>query len=116
LVRLRVEDIHLEAESFECSARQQEADVLSGPKHRQALMVYLRKAKLPAKAPLFPSTDEHSEAMTRSGLLNLVKRLARQAGVSARRINCVERLLTSMLEAGAILFPCATCWAIPTFK
>jgi site-specific recombinase XerD len=105
LTALKVKDVDTRSGSFEVTGKgNKKRTCYLGKATVKALMAYLRRAKLPAGAPLFPTVRGGvygREPLTRSGLLQLVKRLAKQAGINANVHQLRRTFATSMLEAGA---------------
>jgi site-specific recombinase XerD len=114
LVSIKVGDIDLKSGSFEVVGKGNKKRMCYlGKNTSKVLMAYLRKAKLPADAPLFPSGHSSTssignpsgrgslEHLTRSGLLHLIKRLGKAAGVSVNVHQLRRTFATSMLHAGA---------------
>lgn len=105
LISLKVREVDVRSRTFEVTGKGNKKRVCYlGKRTTKALMAYLRKAKLKPENPLFPSVRGgvySSEPMTRSGLLQLIKRLAKQAGVSANVHKLRRTFATTLLEAGA---------------
>jgi integrase/recombinase XerD len=66
-------------------------------------MVYLRKAKLAADAPLFPAASGRGvgEPLTRSGLFHLIQRLGKVAGVAVNVHQMRRTFATTILQNGS---------------
>lgn len=105
LISLKVGEVDVRSGTFEVTGKgNKKRACYLGKRTTKALMAYLRKAKLKAQDPLFPSVRGgaySSEPITRSGLLQLIKRLAKQAGVSANVHKLRRTFATTLLEAGA---------------
>lgn len=102
LINLKVKDVDLVHGTFEVIGKgSKKRQCYVGANTLKALMAYLRKAKLPADAPLFPSTDNGQEPLSRSGLLHLMKRLGKKAGVKVNVHQMRRTFATSMLQNGA---------------
>jgi len=104
LIQLKVKDIDLKNGSFEVQGKgDKRRCCYLGKNTTRALMVYLRKAKLASDAPLFPSASGVGigQHLTRSGLLHLIKRLAKSAGVSANVHQLRRTFATTILSNGS---------------
>ncbi|HEY0073597.1 MAG TPA: tyrosine-type recombinase/integrase [Abditibacteriaceae bacterium] len=105
LVNLRVRDVDLDHGRFEVTGKgNKRRTCYLGEAARSALRPYLRKAKLSPDSPLFPAARGGTcgnKPLTRQGLLLLVKRLAKEAGISANTHQLRRTFATSMLEGGA---------------
>jgi len=102
LISIRVRDIDLQNCSFEVTGKGNKKRMCYlGRNTARSITVYLRKAKLAPDSALFPCTSDNAEPLSRSGLLHLIKRLAKKAGVSANVHQLRRTFATSMLENGA---------------
>ncbi len=117
LIGIRVGDVDLKANCFEVTGKGNKKRMCYLSKQTaKALLVYLRKTKLPPTASLFPSTRGNLEPMTRSGLLQLIKRLAKAAGFPRMGINCAAPLRLRCCTPVPTFAVCAISWGIPTSR
>lgn len=106
LIQLKEEDVDLKNGCFTVIGKGNKKRMCYlGKATTRALMVYLRKAKLQLEAPLFSSNrgTRAGEAMTRSGLLHLIKRMALVAGVRANIHQMRRTFATTILQNGSDL-------------
>jgi site-specific recombinase XerD len=102
LVSLRVGDVDLKNGSFQVIGKGNKKRMgYCGKVAMKSLMGYLRSTKLPPDAPLFPKERANLEPLTTSGLLCLIKKLAKAAGISANPHQLRRTFATAMLHAGA---------------
>jgi site-specific recombinase XerD len=106
LIQLKVRDVDLGSGSFEVRGKgDKKRTCYLGRATTKSLMAYLRRAKLPPAAPLFPASTGSGAGkhLTRSGLLHLVKRIAKAAGVSANVHQLRRTFATTILQNGSDL-------------
>lgn len=101
LIGLKVRDVDLNAYTFEVTGKgDKRRQCYFGKNTAKVLLAYIRKTNLPKDAPLFPGTSKQ-EPMTKSGLLTLMKRLGKVAGVKVNVHQMRRTFATSMLQNGA---------------
>jgi integrase/recombinase XerD len=102
LVSIKVGDVDLRNGSFEVTGKGNKKRMCYlGRQTLKVLSIYLRKAKLQPSAPLFPSRG--GEALTRSGLLHLLQRLGKAAGVKVNVHQMRRTFATNILQNGSDL-------------
>lgn len=104
LIGLKVRDVDIQAGTFQvCGKGNKRRSCYLGKATTRALMAYRRKVKLPQDAPLFPSASGGSvgEPLTRSGLLQLIKRLGQRAGVETNVHKLRRTFATTILQNGS---------------
>jgi len=102
LVQVKVQDVDIKRGTFEVIGKGNKKRLcFAGTATNRALMVYLRKSKLQPGEPLFPTIkDGKPQHMTRSGLLHLIKRLGKAAGVAVNVHQMRRTFATNILEDG----------------
>ncbi len=106
LIGLKVRDMDVRNGTFEVVGKgRKRRTCYFGKAAAKSLMAYLRRAKLAPNAPLFPSTSGSGggRLLTRSGLRQLVERLANAAGVQATVHQMRRTFATSILQNGSDL-------------
>lgn len=104
LISLKVKDVDVKTGTFQVLGKGNKVrSCYLGKASVKALMVHLRHAKLPPDAPLFPSASgmKVGNHLTTSGLLTLIKRLAKPTGISVNVHQLRRTFATTILQGGA---------------